>query len=366
MTQRIFTLACLLSAGCRFGVAGLDGGGAANVDGAADARPAADAAPADASRLDAGDGGSRNLGAACASASQCDSGFCVDGFCCDELCDPLDPGNLCKACNVPGLEGQCVLEPAGLDARDQCAADDPATCGHDGTCDGAGACRLWPAGSACGAQTCVNDVATYAPACDGNGTCVMPPPTAPCAPYVCADATSCYMTCTDNSQCQTGQVCQSGSCGKRANGQPCAGNSDCGSGQCAQGVCCGSACGGVCFACNLAGKEGTCSPVAAGQDPLNQCAAQTRGSCGRDGACNGAGACRLWASGTVCAAAGCQGDSVVTARTCDGSGTCSLPVTTSCGSYSCNPSTGRCYTSCSMNSQCASGLSCKQVNGKCM
>ena len=42
----------------------------------------------------------------------------------------------------------------------------------------------------------------------------------------------------------------------------CTGNSQCATGFCTNGVCCDTACNGGCGACNLAGKVGTCSPVA--------------------------------------------------------------------------------------------------------
>ena len=48
-------------------------------------------------------------------------------------------------------------------------------------------------------------------------------------------------------------------------GQECAVAAACNSGVCAQGVCCSSACDQACQACDLAGSEGTCSPVAPGE-----------------------------------------------------------------------------------------------------
>ena len=110
--------------------------------------------------------------------------------------------------------------------------------------------------------------------------------------------------------------------GKLANGSACSSPGVCASGQCADGVCCASTCGGVCEACNLAGHVGVCWPVSAGQDPDSECAKQATSTCGRDGACDGKGACRLHASGTVCAAATCVTSTSSRDKQCDGKGSC--------------------------------------------
>jgi hypothetical protein len=300
----------------------------------------------------------------CASAQECASGFCSDGVCCDESCDPSDPANLCKACNVPGQEGQCVAVADGTDPRDQCPTDPATSCGHDGQCNGNGQCRLYTAGTVCGTPSCSNGVETYAPACDGQGQCGSPE-TASCYPYICADATRCATTCSSMAQCATGIVCDAnGSCGKYANGQPCTAASDCQSAQCQQGVCCASTCNGTCFACNLPGKQGTCAPVPNGQDPLNQCAATDKTTCGKDGFCDGSGACRLWKAGTVCGNASCKMDARVSAPLCDGLGTCKPGTATDCGNYTCNPTNATCFTACLNDKECAKGQKCV-LPGKC-
>ena len=61
--------------------------------------------------------------------------------------------------------------PAGEDPRDQCAESAPASCGLDGTCDGAGACRRYVAGSECAPGSCSGSTESAASTCDGNGTC---------------------------------------------------------------------------------------------------------------------------------------------------------------------------------------------------
>jgi hypothetical protein len=303
------------------------------------------------------------LGWPCASPVECATGFCVDGFCCDGACDPAT--NLCKACNVSGQEGHCTLASAGTDPRSQCNSQPQATCGRDGQCDGAGQCRLWTAGTTCGAASCSGGVVTYAPACDGTGTCVAGT-SASCYPYTCADATQCTTSCSSAAQCAGGIVCSAMSCGKRADGQPCALASDCQSNHCEQGVCCASACSSTCLACNLMGSLGTCTAVPAGLDPLGQCAQSPRSSCGQDGKCDGSGACRLWAAGTSCAAQACSGDFSLSARACDGAGTCAAGLATSCTPYTCDPKTVTCFAApCSDSTQCASGKTCNLSNGKC-
>ncbi len=104
----------------------------------------------------------------------------------------------------------------------------------------------------------------------------------------------------------------------------------------------------MCVSC--ANPSGVCSNVAAGSDPLDQCAAAAAASCGLDGACDGNRACRLFASGTQCAAATCTGATLTPASTCNGSGTCTKPNTTSCTPYSCG--TGACKTGCTSNTDC--------------
>jgi hypothetical protein len=356
-------LVLLLIGGCTFGVDGLpitgddmpvglpdggdgDGGGGRDLSGADLLGYVPDGAT------------SGGIGWPCMAAGDCDNGMCVDGYCCDDLCDPNLEANGCKACNVTGAEGRCVLALDGTDPRGFCTQDPPDSCGHDGLCDGLGSCRVYPTGTACGAARCSNGMATYAAACDGRGGC-MQAPTESCYPYDCADAVKCATSCTSSGGCALGVACDNnGSCGRKADGQPCTGASDCGSGYCSQGVCCASDCSMNCFACNLLGSVGTCAPVPNGMDPLDQCSATPIGGCGNDGQCDGSGACRNWPSGSVCARAICFQGEVVDARQCDGKGSCAPAVVRNCGNYSCDPSTVTCFTSCVNRLQCAPGKKC--------
>lgn len=259
--MRALALLALLVAGCGSGSAGAPDLSAAGDDLAAPvagadlatvirdfARPIPDGAlPGD-------------PGYPCDAPNQCRSGFCIDGYCCESLCDPTDPANFCKACNVPGAEGRCAFAAAGSDPHAQCAADAPSSCAHDGLCDGSGHCRLYLAGSVCGLPSCSGGQVAYEPVCDGAGRCLAQTPMS-CAPYGCADASGCATSCSGAATgCQAPATCTSFSCGPRALGQPCLGGSDCASGNCAQGVCCDGACAGTCTACNLPGSKGHCSP----------------------------------------------------------------------------------------------------------
>jgi hypothetical protein len=145
-------------------------------------------------------------------------------------------------------------------------------------------------------------------------------------------------------------------CGKKSNGATCGAAGECQSGVCAQGVCCATACSGTCQSCALAGSQGTCKQVPAGQDPLNQCADQGAATCGTDGTCDGSGGCRKYGAGTVCAGAMCATSSFTPARTCNGTGTCAATAATDCGRFHCSAS--GCLTSCTTNADCTAPLLC--------
>ena len=89
--------------------------------------------------------------------------------------------------------------------------------------------------------------------------------------------------------------------------------------QCVDGVCCDGACLGPCRSCNLAASAGRCMPVASGApDPRGVCVAMSPATCGLDGTCDGSGACRKWAVGSICAAATCSGDVFTPPSVCNG------------------------------------------------
>jgi hypothetical protein len=127
---------------------------------------------------------------------------------------------------------------------------------------------------------------------------------------------------------------------KLGQGSPCTAGSDCSSSNCIDGICCDTACGGACQACSAvkkgAGVDGACGPIKAGTDPDDECPTQAAATCGTTGDCNGAGACRKFSNGTVCAAASCAGNSQSNVDLCDGNGTCVDGGTMSCAGLGCN------------------------------
>ncbi len=145
-----------------------------------------------------------------------------------------------------------------------------------------------------------------------------------------------------------------GESGLLAKGEDCTKDSECESQECADGVCCDVACEG-CSACNLAGHEGTCTPLAAGDKPA--------GVCGTDGDpcaghCDGNGACAWPDAATSCGDSVCESDDVTSIhRVCDGAGSC-IDMSVSCGSYLCSTTTGDCLASCSAATDCAPGAWC--------
>ena len=104
------------------------------------------------------------------------------------------------------------------------------------------------------------------------------------------------------------------------------------------------------------------SPTAPRPRPRRQCVATAATACGLDGMCNGAGACRFWASGTQCAAGTCVGSTLTPARTCDGAGVCRSVTSTLCDPYQCGSATA-CKTTCtSTAADCVSPNSCVSMS----
>jgi hypothetical protein len=349
-------LAALLGWGC-------GGGGEARppVDGSApqpDARvdaPAAMDAPAgsdaDAPQDGGGAGTDATIGpggeiaAACEADSDCKSGFCADGVCCRSEC--ADP---CQSCALSGSAGTCMNAPVGSDPRNDCPDDGIAGCMRSGTCDGTGACAVYSTGAICRAQSCAGSTVTHASLCDGQGECGAGT-TQSCGQYLCGSDGKCRATCSTAADCVAGAACVNGSCGPKPPGAACTMGSECASMICAQGVCCATACTGTCKSCAIGGSEGQCINVPSGADPLNQCTDQGGQSCGSDGTCDGAGACRFYAGATVCAAAVCTSAMATPTRTCNGAGVCLMGLPVSCSPYQCGPGNA-CRTTCTTDADC--------------
>jgi hypothetical protein len=293
--------------------------------------------------------GKKMRGASCSDATECQSTFCAQGVCCDSACT-----GACTSCALTGTLGTCTNVPTGVpDPANLCVDQGPASCATNGRCQ-AGACQQYAQGTACSTSTCPSGATTYTPGstCDGQGACVTPAASS-CFPFECGTGV-CKATCTTDADCASPAVCTNGSCGLKGPGKTCADATECGSGFCAQGVCCDTACAGTCQSCVLTGSLGRCGNIAdGGNDPRGRCVDQGSASCGTDGACDGNGACRVYAAGTACMGASCaSGASTLTqVRTCDGQGGCKAATTLSCAPYLCN-GISACKAACSVDADC--------------
>jgi hypothetical protein len=150
----------------------------------------------------------------------------------------------------------------------------------------------------------------------------------------------------------------------------CTDDGECAGGHCTDGVCCEASatdCGG-CNACNVSGSEGTCAAVPDGEDPHGECDDEC------EDRCDGTGACRPDAEGTVCLTEGCTNretgfrqfrTSWNGVHECDGTSTACPTVQAPCaGHLVCDSSTGDCRTTCSLDAHCELGYFCS--GGACM
>jgi hypothetical protein len=301
-------------------------------------------------------------GTACQAGSQCKSGFCVEGVCCDSACSGICQS--CAAATNGGQDGTCAFAVAGSDPGDDCPDEGAASCQKDGTCDGAGACRTYPAGTACGPTQCVKG-AQVGSSCNGTGACVAGTNVA-CAPYACVSG-ACKTSCSSDDDCDAAGYCSAGSCGARKDkGSACTAKDECVTNLCVDGVCCNAPCAGQCEACNTTGAPGTCLPVEG--DPVGGRPACPQGSelC-QQKKCNGTDrlSCEAFAGAdVVCQAASCSQALEHAETTCDGAGSCPAPDPKPCNPYVCGATS--CKTSCAADSDCAVGAKCEMTSGKCV
>ncbi|MGZ6061026.1 MAG: hypothetical protein ACXWVM_01465 [Polyangiales bacterium] len=154
---------------------------------------------------------SKSKGTACTADAECGTGFCTDGVCCDKKCD-----GQCEACDISGT-GDCAVVPTGQKphgtVRPKCDDGGGEIC-KGKVCDGSDrtACGKLPDSStACSAANCTGDKKTSAGACDGFGMCSAGKTTS-CSPYACGEGTDCRSSCTNDTHCAEGFICQSGKC----------------------------------------------------------------------------------------------------------------------------------------------------------
>lgn len=284
-------------------------------------------------------------------ANRCQSGICTDGTCCDSVCD-----GRCEGCAT----GTCTPHAAAVDPDSDCSADAASTCGQDGSCDGAGGCKLYAGSTQCAAATCVGTSTYAAPAtCNGSGSCSNAVHT-PCDPFICS-GNACRNSCTSSAHCVEGSFCivAEGKCEPLLSlGNPCETSEQCKSGFCVDGMCCDRACTGLCEACSeeksKTDKDGICSPIREGGDPDNECTDQGVASCQQDGMCDGARACRKYREGVQCGSA-CSSSSSASVSNCK-LGACVASSNVACAPYTCVGTA--CRTTCSSNTDCASGKVC--------
>jgi hypothetical protein len=146
-------------------------------------------------------------------------------------------------------------------------------------------------------------------------------------------------------------------------GQACGAGDICDtSGGCRDGYCCDTACANACSACNVSGREGVCSPVAAGAAPAHgSCGPDPASGCQRDGKCDGAGACHLYPLGTVCLDSTCASGTFTPASTCDGNGVCKSAPSMPCDPYVCKDAKV-CFDSCADSTACKAPNTCDAMN----
>lgn len=347
----------------------------------------------------------KTSGGSCARDQMCaGNANCVDGVCCDSSCT-----GTCRSCLKArtGLaaDGICGNTLDDTDPENECAKDVayPASCQAPGTCDGAGACRVYAkVAVTCAPDKCAGSTLTKK-GCNGAGACDST--AIPCYPYNCDTVNNvCKVACTDKTECVDGSFCQNGSCvGQKPNGSSCTSDGECKSTHCADlhfgalqsdpdigdgtggapddvdhpGVCCDTACDGTCFACKATtkgyGSDGVCEAVKNNLDMKDQCNSTEGDKCGLDGQCNGTGQCRFTPEGTACGATTCIGNAVQGQR-CNGKGNCvDKDGTTDCAPYLCRDVSGafQCTNPCTEDNDCQDGYYCvdsackkKLANGK--
>lgn len=150
---------------------------------------------------------------------------------------------------------------------------------------------------------------------------------------------------------------------KEPNGTACSDEADCASGFCVEDVCCDASCGAACSSCRAASTgmaDGVCGFVQSGTDPDDDCD-ESSAVCGRDGHCDGAGACRFKGVDEPCGDESCSAGMYSPAAYCDGAGACAQPASISCGNYPCQGTL--CAVTCNPSVQCPDGLWCD--SGSC-
>ena len=293
-------------------------------------------------------------------------------------------------CPTPGND----CKKADCDASSMCAEvdKDPGdTCASSGgtKCDGAGNCvecivagdcpvngSTCDASGQCVSPLCMNSMkdttneetdvdcgGTICPACVNTKDCALGTDCESgfCSSLKCA-------ACTMDTDCGGGNYCDTGVCKpKQSDGTTCTATNQC-SGACVTigtgMVCCDSACtGGAngCKSCDGAltgGMDGKCIAVTANTDPKNNCDDTCTNGCV-------AGICDNKADTTTCGMGpSCMGTDALNPQDHCQTGTCTSPVATDCGVYSCDSTGNVCNMgTCTAHADCDSTHFCGGVGG---
>lgn len=308
-------------------------------------------------------------GAACGAGRECNSGFCVEKVCCDSACD-----GTCQACaaanKASGDDGACGDAKAGTDAHDDCAPAAAATCQRDGTCDGAGACRLYLEGIPCGDTNCENNVQT-GHACDGKGVC-LDNSQHPCDLYVCK-GDACTIKCSEHADCSQDAYCNvtQGTCEKKhVDGSACDDPATCASNLCVDSVCCNKACAGQCEACDVVTAPGTCSPIVGQPHGLRPaCDPGTEDDVCSARACDGeqdnTSCVGYVGSEVTCREESCSDGVETFSATCDKAGACGATKTKKCEPFVCQ-GTSCGSAPCGSDKDCAPKFRCDAKKQDCV
>jgi hypothetical protein len=369
-----------------------------------------------------------NDGKACTTSDHCDgAGNCTGNVNCPaldicHLAGACNGGGTCttpfapvtQACNDSNACTGTAGTPDHCNGSGTCVAGATVTCPTPDECHSAvscvpaSGCPALPSqanGTLCGAaSSCVGNVFHPHQACT-TGVCTSP------ATVTCngtCDPTNGCGGCTADSDCLANNYCDNtgtclpskttGTCNTAAGtaGGHCkvAGCKECRSGNCIDGFCCDTTCGNGaasdCIACNVSGKEGTCSPLSSGVacnadsnactqndtcDSAGKCQAGSAVVCRTPKACEAAGVCNpadgscsfaLLSKGTVCAKAVCDPDGVtlIQAASCNGTADCPAQQAVSCYPNPCLSTSGQgaCGTGCTIDANCAPGAYCDAGN----
>jgi MYXO-CTERM domain-containing protein len=289
-------------------------------------------------------------GTTCSDDRQCGSGHCTDGFCCNSAC-----GGQCQACDVSGSEGKCTaVKGPPHKGREACVSDGSACAG---SCDGTNvtACSYPAAGVACRDPSCANDIATLGAQCTGTGVCP-PEQQQACAPGKCAGVL-CDGGCLADGDCSLTEYCSAGTCAPKIdNGQKCAASDQCTSGACVDGYCCNSSCNGQCEACNVSGKEGSCTAVTGSPRGVRPACDSDGSACG--GKCDGKvrDGCTYPGSEVVCRNAACTNNAATLEARCNKEGSCPTAQFQPCAPFTCG--SALCAGDCTVDGDCQTGNFC--------